>query len=203
MVNSNGNSRTRLTDGAIRKAIHAEIIPVLIDDSNCRIIDEMSVCSGEARIDIAVINGHLHGFEIKSEVDTLERLPGQAFAYSRIFDTVTIICGENHVEKAIREIPDWWGVYSAKLHSGNVQLTQIRSHRLNDSIDKYSLAQLLWKSELLSILNEAGIKKGISNKPCRELWSIVSDIFPTSLLQLKVREILKTRDCWRLALQQT
>jgi hypothetical protein len=197
------SNQSRLTDAQIRKAIHAEIIPTLIGDSESRVLDEMAICSGEARIDIAVINGHLHGLEIKSDVDTLERLQGQAATYSRVFDTVTIICGESHVDKVIAMIPEWWGIYSAKVHFGSVRLTRIRCFEFNENVERYSLAQLLWKPELTTLLSEAGIKKGISNKPCRELWKIVSDTFPTPALQIKVRELLKIRACWRLAPQQT
>ena len=39
------------------------------------ILQELDVWSGAVRIDIAVINGELTGFELKSDRDTLERLP--------------------------------------------------------------------------------------------------------------------------------
>jgi len=36
---------------------------------------------GASRIDRAVVNGSVHGYEIKSETDDLTRLPAQARAY--------------------------------------------------------------------------------------------------------------------------
>jgi len=197
------NRRMRLTDAEIRKRIHVEIIPTIIGDTHNRVIDEMGICCGEARVDIAVINGKLHGFEIKSEADTLERLEGQILAYNQVFDTMTIICGQNHLDSIISLVPEWWGIYSAKINFGKLELTKIRCSELNHSVCRLALAKLLWKSELLMLLAEAGVRKGVSNKPCRELWKRVSEIFTTETLQIKVRETLKSRECWRLDLQQT
>lgn len=187
-----------ITDADIRRAIHAKIVPEVVGDSYGRVVDEMTICAGDARIDIAVINGKLHGFEIKSEADTLVRLAGQISAYNRVFDMMTIICGENHLEAIKEIIPHWWGIYSVKYNFGTLQLTKVRYAELNQEVSGFALAQLLWKSELTALLKESGIKKGISNKPCRELWEIVSNNLSTGLIQTKVREILKFRAAWRV-----
>ncbi|HTX21709.1 MAG TPA: sce7726 family protein [Candidatus Aquilonibacter sp.] len=200
--NSKIGGRARLTDAQIRKVIHSQIIPGIVADSPSRIVDEMKICCGDARVDIAVINGKLHGFEIKSEADTLLRLQGQISAYNQVFDTMTIICGENHLKSVVKLIPDWWGIYSARVRFGKVELTKFRCPEINQAVSALALAQLLWKSEMLALLKDAGIKKGISSKPCRELWKKVSETFSTETIQSKVREILKFRE-WRLDLQQT
>ena len=53
-------------------------------DSNTRIVEELGLCQGVARVDLAVVNGTIHGYEIKSERDTLTRLSGQAEIYNHI-----------------------------------------------------------------------------------------------------------------------
>jgi len=197
-----GFAKKRITDSDIRRTIHANLIPDIVGDSFSRVVDEMSICAGDARVDIAVINGKLHGFEIKSEADTLARLEGQISAYNRVFDTMTIICGENHLDAVIEIIPAWWGIYSVKYNYSTVQLTRVRYTEINQDVCGLALAQLLWKSELTALLNEAGINKGISSKPCRLLWEIVAKTFSTDTLQTKVRELLKIRADWRSGLQQ-
>lgn len=192
-----GFVQKRITDSDIRQAIYAKLIPEIIGTSPSRVVNEMSICAGDARVDIAVINGKLHGFEIKSEADTLARLEGQISAYNRVFDTMTIICGENHLDAVTEIIPPWWGIYSVKYNFSTVQFTKIRYAEVNNDVCKIALAQLLWKSELAALLNEAGVRKGISGKPCRELWKIVSDTFSTNVLKVKVREALKIRADWR------
>ena len=47
------------------------------------ILDELGICRGRVRIDLTVVNGLLHGYEIKSERDTLARLETQADLYGR------------------------------------------------------------------------------------------------------------------------
>ena len=47
-------------------------------DADTIIINELGLLQGLCRVDVAVINGIIHGYEIKSEADTLERLPLQA-----------------------------------------------------------------------------------------------------------------------------
>jgi hypothetical protein len=64
------------------------------DDKKIRILQEFSI--SDARIDIAVFNGIMHGYEIKSDVDTLKRLPQQIKAYDSIFDKITLIVGKAH-----------------------------------------------------------------------------------------------------------
>jgi len=195
--------RRYLTDVDLRQAVHAEIVPTLAGNSPTRILDEMAICAGEARVDIAVINGRLHGFEIKSEADTLARLEQQTAAYNRVFDTMTIVCGENHFASVESSVPAWWGIYTAKLSEGKVKLSGLRQSGMNNNVDNFSLAQLLWKSELVQLLLGAGINKGISRKPCRELWGMVAESYPTCELQSNVRKILSIRANWRPDLQQT
>jgi hypothetical protein len=68
----------------------------------------MGIWSGSVRIDVAVINGELTGYELKSDRDTLERLPLQAELYSRVFDRLILVVGKRHAKKAIEHIPEWW-----------------------------------------------------------------------------------------------
>ena len=56
----------------------------------------MGVWSGTVRIDVAVLNGEMCGYEIKSDRDTLERLPFQIEIYSKEFDKLTLVVGRRH-----------------------------------------------------------------------------------------------------------
>lgn len=64
---------------------------------------------GACRVDVCVINGHLHGYEIKSDVDTLRRLPLQQQFYSDVLDKATIVVGQRHLDHALETLPAWWG----------------------------------------------------------------------------------------------
>lgn len=49
------------------------------------VISEMDVCAGVSGADIVVINGKMHGYEIKSAQDSLSRLPQQMQSYNQVF----------------------------------------------------------------------------------------------------------------------
>ncbi|HHY79514.1 MAG TPA: sce7726 family protein, partial [Thermoanaerobacter sp.] len=70
----------------IRQVLYDEFLnnKDFISEPDTIFVNELDICFGTARIDVAVINGKMHGFEIKSEQDNLERLPAQIEAYNKI-----------------------------------------------------------------------------------------------------------------------
>ena len=44
-------------------------------EPNTVFLEELGLCQGDARVDYAVINGAMNGYEIKSDRDKLVRLP--------------------------------------------------------------------------------------------------------------------------------
>ena len=104
-------------------------------DKKVRIIEELGVKHGTARVDIAVVNGIMHGYEIKSDKDTLQRLPRQISTFNPIFDQLTLVVGkiigeeilgyeivEERVMKSLlsigKEIPTWPQLGSAATLNG-------------------------------------------------------------------------------------
>lgn len=76
------------------KAIKAALIDWLYAKGmvcDAVVINEMVVANWARRADIAVANGRLYGFEIKSAFDSLKRLPGQIESFRRHFDKVTVV----------------------------------------------------------------------------------------------------------------
>src|SRR3990172_5388577 len=94
----------KLRDVDIRRALHAHFRAEHKDDDS-RLIDELGLCQGAARVDVAVVNGSLHGFEIKSDRDKLVRLVGQQAIYSRALDRVTVVTTARHIEDVPAAIP--------------------------------------------------------------------------------------------------
>ena len=79
---------------------------VLMDKHSLRtacMLSEFRV--GECKADIAILNGTTTVFEIKSERDLLMRFERQIDAYRRVFASVYVIAGENHVEAVLRAAP--------------------------------------------------------------------------------------------------
>lgn len=194
----------KLYDSDIRELLLMKFLSLkdyFLDDTT-KVIHEMDVCFGTARVDIAVINGKIHGYEIKSDQDTLERLPSQIESYNKIFDTMTLVTGKNHIDKALQIIPDWWGVYYVSDDRRPV-LKRKRQQKLNPKVDIFQLTQLLWKDELITLLEIENIKKGAKSKTRTALGEIVVNYIKEKTIKEYVKETLKTRESWRaVPLQQ-
>ncbi|HEX6037420.1 MAG TPA: hypothetical protein VFZ20_05255, partial [Longimicrobium sp.] len=69
-------------DSDIRSVLYATELARHAACSGSLVVPELEICQREFRIDVAVVSGTaLHGYEIKSDRDTLSRLPAQAVAY--------------------------------------------------------------------------------------------------------------------------
>ncbi len=168
------------------------------DEPDTRIVEELGLCQGVARVDIAVVNGSIHGYEIKSERDTLARLPGQIDIYSRALDSVTIVSAPIHAAKTAKVVPSWWGIWIAVQHEDELRLETSRESRPNPEVDPFSVAQLLWRDEALQVLVDSGLASGLRSKPRLELWRRLASDLTIKELGDVVRERLKHRGAnWR------
>lgn len=188
-----------MRDYDIRTALKQKLKSINVIEPDTLIIDEVGLCKGAVRVDIAVVNGTFNGYEIKSEQDTLERLPLQEEVYSRTFDTVTIVTSGRHVNKIMERVPCWWGITEALMRGGEVWFQVIRQPALNPHIDPFSLVQLLWRDEAVTVLKERGLAEGMLSKPRRALWQRIADNLSVEELREVVRECLKARANWRAA----
>ncbi|MBG2839205.1 MULTISPECIES: sce7726 family protein [Proteus] len=187
-----------MKDQDIRCAVHHKLLKDSHLDPNCLIVDEFSISLGASRADIAVINGIIHGYELKSESDSLDRLPFQIQHYSSVMDKVTLVVAEKHLLGALKLIPDWWGVKTVSVGAkGAIHIKHLRSERLNRQHNSLILAQLLWKDECIDILQRWGCSKGYKSKPRFELWNIVAEKIPISDLRFEIRNALKKRVDWK------
>lgn len=186
-------------DLIIRSALREVLRKQHARDKELRIIEELGVSHGTARIDIAVVNGIMHGYEIKSDQDTLQRLPEQMNIFNAVFDKVTLVVGKSHLYNAINIIPDWWGIIVAKADpNGSIIFNVIREGENNKGQDSVSVARLLWREEALRILEETGKAQGFYSKPRASIYGKLSTVLDQKTLNAKVRETIFFRSEWRL-----
>ncbi|WP_198334821.1 sce7726 family protein [Psychrobacter namhaensis] len=189
----------KMLDKDIRQVVKKNIIKNHIHDPTALVVEELGLNFGRSRIDIAVINGEIHGYELKSDSDNLLRLPRQVEAYSAVMDKVTLVVGSTHADKAIQLIPDWWGVKIATQGSrGGITLKTERRTKLNKSIEPLELIKLAWKDEVLELLSQRILVDWrIKKLKKREIYQLVVDSFSHDELRNHIRTILKSRDDWR------
>lgn len=193
-----------MRDLDIRAALHDELSALHRHDPNTLVIHELGLCEGLVRVDLAVVNGALAGYEIKSERDTLDRLPAQEAVYSRAFDIVTIVADREHLERVRDMIPSWWGIMvaeperaDAEARPARVVLSEVRPASVNPNVDATAVVQLLWRDEALAILRARGADRGVRTKPRSALWARLTETVPLQDLQALVRAALRARESWR------
>lgn len=193
-----------MRDADVRRVLRVELERIHESDSDTLIIEELGLFRGAVRLDIAVVNGALKGYEIKSAQDTLDRLPAQAAAYSRIFDTMTVVVAEKHLRRAESMIPDWWGIQVVVDRDGaSLMVERVRDESFNPEIDPRSVVQLLWRDEVLSLLDQTSGLKSLKSKPRQVLWEALARAVPLLELRHMVRTCLKSRPKWRVVSQRT
>jgi len=157
-----------------------------------KIVEEMKLPVAGARIDMAVINGAFHGYEIKSAVDTLNRLPNQLLAYSNVFDYLTVVTEKRYIEKIKTITPDWVSVAICSDCPDEVEYKVEKEGGINPSKNGFFIAKLLCKEELISVLHKHGIPFYKSDR----VWNmceLLSESLDIDALSASVREILKRR----------
>lgn len=188
----------RMRDRDVRAAVLDKVLKDHVGDSSTLVVEELGIDHGNFRIDIAVVNGFLHGFELKSESDNLQRLPAQAAAYSRTFDRVTLVVDESHYREAALMIPDWWGIKVARLGArGAIKIDTARPVETNPDVCLYSMAHLLWRKEAIDLLENLGTEKKALRQNRAFLYQLLVDSMESRQLRYAIRECLKQRGNWR------
>ena len=192
------NNKISTNDITIRSALKKLLTNRHAQDEKVRIIEELGVQHGSARVDIAVVNGIMHGYEIKSDQDTLQRLPRQMDVFNSVFDKITLVVGKNHLYRAINIVPEWWGIMVAKSNNnGSVIFNLIRGEEFNKNQDSVSIAKLLWREEALRILEKNKVANGFYSKPRDFIYKKLASVLDQEALSEEVREKLFLRADWR------
>jgi hypothetical protein len=191
-----------MNDSEIRGAVRQRLVRRYGGRPDTLILEELGLRHGASRVDLALINGHLEGFELKSEQDRLDRLPSQAAAYNSVLDRVTLVAAERHLKHAVEIVPEWWGVVSAyTARGGTVRLAPVRPARANPGVEPLALAKLLWRGEALRALEERGRAEGLRTARRAALYERLAGSLTLRELRDLVRSTLRSRTGWRPGVQ--
>jgi len=187
-----------MNDSEIRQNFHRKKLRRQHAQKDTLVIDELGLNHGKCRADIAVVNGHLIGYEIKSNNDSLRRLKQQVKSYNAVFDKISIVVGHRHINSIQNHIPRWWGVIlSERGPRGAVNFDVIRKARTNEKVAPIFLARLLWRDEAVEILSQKEQRQEILRQPRGVLYERLADLFSANQLRKIVSDYLKTRKNWR------
>lgn len=116
------------------------------------LISEMNVRNSKA--DIVIFNGTSTVYEIKTELDSLNRIDSQLKDYLKCFDKIYIVTTLEKIEKLKNRIPEKIGLieYTKK----NTLKEHKKAESNKEFIDKEVLFSLFRKNEMLNIIKKVG-----------------------------------------------
>lgn len=162
------------------------------------VIDELGLVHAKSRIDLAVFNGHLHGYEIKSAGDTLDRLPRQLAIYTGALQKLTLVIATRHLNITETIAPNWCGLTEViEGPRGGITFASRRRARANPDLDPYMLAHLLWHTEAQDLLRARGASKAEVNAPRKHLYRLLADEVPVRELASAIKAAMASRTAWR------
>jgi hypothetical protein len=176
-------------EATVREALRRSLLDA--QKTAAKAVDEFWLPRSHERVDIAVIGRLMAAFEIKTEQDTLRRLPRQADAYGRVFDRCTAVIADRHCDGALDLLPPWWGVTTVSVN-GHVAFDEVRKARPNPSVDPEMLVRLLWREEVRTALTSLG-RPPDKTASRSSMWAALLDAVGVKELRGIVRRALLHR----------
>ncbi len=183
-------SESQLTEAEIRSLLRSLVVADR-EDGVVGAVEEFWVPSVHVRADLVVIGRDLHAFEIKSDADTLKRLPRQVAGFSSLFDRCSIVLAPRHLAKAVEQVPEWWGIAVA----ARERLDWQRHPEPNPSVEVERVVRLLWRDEVLSLLQGAGITPDLIGGRAGMWRQALTSLDPAAIRD-GVRKALASRGAW-------
>lgn len=177
----------RLNDSGIRIALIHKLETQTVKPR--AIVEELRVYNGNAIADVVALYSEAHCYEIKGEDDKVERVLVQGKYYNSSFRKITLVTTENHLKKAASVCPDYWGIVLAFSEKETVKFRHIRGAKTNPEFSKELALLTLWKSEMLSILEEPKHQR----KPRDVLAQLISNNKKKAELSSNICDLLISR----------
>jgi hypothetical protein len=156
-------------------------------DDDAVLVSEMTVANWSRRVDVVLANGKLWGFEIKSDADSLSRLPGQIETFRHHFEKFVVVAAERFEAAILDMVPEGVGVWIADHDGGLKQKIAPRQSLLSGN----SYISLMTVCELRNLLAANG-RKNINGAP-RSILQRMAAGLPISDLASAAREAIKRR----------
>ena len=179
-----------MNDPEIRRLLY----PLLLGGVH---IDELP--TGTTRADVVHITEQfMHGYEVKGDGDTLQRVANQLRCYGEVYDFVTFVVTERHLLKLLPLLPDWVGVQVATPTGLHLHSTA----RYNATVAPAPIARLVLLEEVKQFLLARGLV-GVSTLRSREISQFLrtTQLVPLASLAQYVRDRLMARLPERLLLR--
>lgn len=183
-------------DGDLRSALSAAVARQY---RTCRhvLVPEVDILvTYPGRIDALLVADRICGFEIKSDVDSLRRLPRQVDIYGPVLERATLVVGKRHAAAAADIVPPWWAIWGVRHCGDDVILTTQRRGRLNPDVDPFAVATFIPRDVVLRRLRAQGMS-GLSKRSVAELRYVLAETNSKTEVLTLARSAMLARQDWK------
>lgn len=150
--------------------------------------------AGSCKADLVILNGTASVYEIKSERDSLARLVNQVENYKRVFATVNVIVGDNHVDSVRDVVPDDVGI----MHLSRRYHISVEREAVDcpERICPVTVFESLRSAEAAAILKALGVAVPAVPNTQRHcvMHKLFAELNPSLLHSEMVRTLKRTRN---------
>lgn len=174
--------------------IKAAVIDRLMDTgelANAVLINEMVYANWKGRADLAVANGHLQAFEIKSDLDSLRRLDRQIEIYLERFEKLTLVVSLKFLKPVLQLAPQNVGVWVAFEENSTTHLKVIRHGKKKKIEDRMILIDYLLRDEIYNFLSSQQVN--VRRSDPRSHLANLAKTQPISKLRAYMLNAIKAR----------
>lgn len=150
---------------------------------------ELPIANSKA--DFVMINGRGIVYEIKTELDNLDRINSQISDYQKAFSEIFIVTYQENLEKVIALVPEKVGIMQLTKRKA---LKVIREPIIDTSnFDYYTIFKLLRKGEFENIIKSNGflLPEVVQFEYYKECFNLIQNIEIETLQEQMLRELKK------------
>lgn len=151
-----------------------------INSSNEIVLFEMN--ADDSRVDFCRVNGSSYAYEIKTELDNLNRLTKQIEDYSKVFEYVYVITYDGYVNKVKDILPSHCGIIIYKKTNQEYSFINDRKAKKSPFLDPLAQIRNLSSDDIKFLLNKMKVKSIPAKRLERE--SIILKYKPVTINRL-------------------
>jgi hypothetical protein len=111
--------------------------------------------------------------------------------YSSSLTKITLCCTTKHLNNVKPQLPDYWGI--DVVEEQPLSFRRERAARPNPDLNLRAFVTLLWRSEVLAVLRQRGLARGMSGKGVEFLWDTMTATLERHQLVTYVITMLEQR----------
>jgi hypothetical protein len=178
---------TSTAEARMKAAVIDRLFSGSLVNADSVLVSEMAIANWTRRADIVLANGKLWAFELKSESDSLARLPGQLEAFSYYFERLVVVVAARFERSARAMLTDGVGLWVEE--QDGILKERVRSKIL--PLAKDAAISLMTATELRRLLSCNGVPR-LKEAPRQKLESVAMGL-PALDLANAARDAVKRR----------